>query len=76
MEDTAKYMCPRCGVVEIPDRDVFSEIIPGTDEVPGWEHGVGFHCPSCGTRWYKVTYDVMDHWRREPTGLRPQSIRG
>jgi predicted RNA-binding Zn-ribbon protein involved in translation (DUF1610 family) len=73
MEDTDVYSCPRCGNVEVPDRDLILSLIPGTDELQGWENGWGFRCPRCGTAWWKDVYDCRDHWRRYPTGYRTET---
>ena len=70
-EETSPYRCPNCGVVEVPDRDLIMELIPGTEELEGWDdRGLGFRCPNCGVRWWKDLYDMRDHMRRTPTGFR------
>ena len=73
-EPSDLYECPRCGPVRVLDRDLIliEKLIPGSDQVESWDdRGLGFRCPSCGVAWWKDLYDMRDHWRREPTGLRP-----
>jgi predicted RNA-binding Zn-ribbon protein involved in translation (DUF1610 family) len=71
MNDTSLMECPSCGKVEVPDRDVLEELIPGSEELVELNRGVGFRCPRCGIAWWKDVYDYRDHWRRYPIGLRP-----
>ena len=71
MMDTTLLRCPTCGKVRVPDGDVIESLVPGSKEIEPFSRGVGFRCPVCGVGWWKDLYDMRDHWRRYPTGLRP-----
>jgi len=70
MNDTSLMECPSRGKVRVPDRDVFLSPIPGVEDLPEFDAGVGFRCLECGDRIWKDNHH-WDHLRRYPTGLRP-----